>query len=420
MALSDTRIKALKPKKARYEVADDGGLFIEVQPSGAKIWRYRYRLNGRREKVTFGAYPDVPLGGEHGSRERHRKARELVAASKSPAREKQAEKARGGEDESTFAGFAPRFNAEVIAQQKRPDTNRRRLNRHLLPTLGNRRLAEIEASDLLAIVDTLKTKGRIQEARHVLILARSFFAHAIARQRISRNPARDIPMKLIGPAGSRDRTLTPDEIIKLQAALKRATFLNQAYLAAIPLLLLMGCRKGELVGARWEHVDLHKMEWSMPAPKNKIAHVVPLSSQAVDLFRELRKLAGRSPYVLPSLEGRRDKPMAESSLNWALWQITRKRDGKAPLLTIPHFTLHDFRRTASTLLHEMGYPPHVIEKSLGHTVKGVAGVYNKAAYIDERQTMLQQWADYLDGLSGGKVVPLRRGNAARVGLSVGR
>ena len=414
MALSDTKVKALKPKSVPYEVADDGGLFIEVLPSGTKVWRFRYRLNGRREKVTFGAYPDVPLGGEHGARERHRKARELVAAGKSPAREKQTEKARGSEDEATFAGFASRFNAEVIAQQKRPDNNRRRLNRHLLPTLGNRRLEEIEASDLLAIVDTLKTKGRTQEARHVLILARSFFAHAIARQRITRNPARDIPMKLIGAAGSRDRALTPAELVKFRGALERANFLNRAHVAALHLLLLTLCRKGELVSARWEHVDFDKPQWSVPASKQKsaIAHTVPLSRQSVELFRELRKLAGRSPYVLPSLEGRRDKPMAESSLNWALWQITRKRDEKAPLITIPHFTLHDFRRTASTLLHEMGYPPHVIEKSLGHTVKGVAGIYNKAAYLDERQSMLQQWADYLDALSAGNVIPLRRGKAA--------
>ena len=414
MGLSDTRIKALKPKSAPYEVADDGGLFIEVLPSGAKVWRYRYRLNGRRENVTFGTYPDVPLGGEHGARERHRKARELVAAGKSPAREKQAEKARGGEDESTFAGFAPRFMVEIIAQQKRPDNNRRRLNRHLLPTLGNRRLEEIEARDLLAIIGTLKTKGRTQEARHVLILARSFFAHAIARQRITRNPARDIPMKLIGAAGSRDRTLAPAELVKFRGALERANFLNRAHTAALRVLLLTLCRKGELVAARWEHVDFENAQWSVPASKQKSAidHTVPLSRQAVELFRELRKLAGRSPYVLPSLEGRRDKPMAESSLNWALWQITRKRDGKAPLITIPHFTLHDFRRTASTLLHEMGYPPHVIEKSLGHTVKGVAGIYNKAAYIDERQSMLQQWADYLDELASGKVVPFRGVKAA--------
>jgi integrase len=297
----------------------------------------------------------------------------------------------------------------MLSQQKRPDTNRRRLNRHLLPTLRNRRLEEVEAGDLLAILDTLKAKGRIQEARHVLILARSFFAHAIARQRIKRNPASDIPMKLIGAAGSRDRALTSDEIGKLLAVLDRAAFLSPSHPIAMRLLLLTLCRKGELIAAKWEHVDLDKGEWYVPPgnQKSAIPHMVPLSSHAVELFEQLRELAGRSPYVLPSLEGRRDKPMSDTSLNWALWQLTRKRNGKPALLDIPHFTLHDFRRTGSTLLHGNGYVSDVIEKALGHTIKGVRGIYNKASYAPERRAMLQFWANYLDGLTQGKVIPLR-------------
>ena len=168
-----------------------------------------------------------------------------------------------------------------------------------------------------------------------------------------------------------------------------------------------------MIAAKWEHVDLDKAEWYVPPSNQKsaIPHLVPLSTQAVDLFKELRKLAGKSPYVLPSLEGRRDKPMADSSLNWALWQLTRKRDGKAALLTIPHFTLHDFRRTGSTLLHANGYVSDVIEKQLGHTIKGVRGIYNKASYAPERRVMLQFWANYLDGLTQGKVIPLHaKGN----------
>ena len=279
----------------------------------------------------------------------------------------------------------------------------------MLPTLGNRRLDEVEAGDLLPILDSLKAKGRVQEARHVLILARSFFAHAIARQRIKRNPASDIPMKLIGVAGTRDRALEPSEIGKLLAALDQADFLYPAHTIALRLLLLTLCRKGELVAAKWEQVDLDKGEWYVPPSHQKsgIPHLVPLSAQAVELFAALRKLAGRSPYVLPSLEGRRDKPMADSSLNWALWQLTRKRNGKPALLNIPHFTLHDFRRTGSTLLHANGYVSDVIEKALGHTIKGVRGVYNKASYAPERRTMLQFWANYLDGLAKGKVILLR-------------
>ncbi len=135
---------------------------------------------------------------------------------------------------------------------------------------------------------------------------------------------------------------------------------------------------------------------------------------------ELCKLAGKSPYVLPSLEGRRDKPMSDTSLNWALWQITRKRDGKPALLNIPHFTLHDFRRTGSTLLHENGYVSDVIEKQLGHTIKGVRGIYNKASYAPERRTMLQFWANYLDGLTQGKVIPLRAKGRKRASRSMSR
>jgi integrase len=327
----------------------------------------------------------------------------MVAAGKSPARQKQADKMRGGAGDATVGGFAPRFIAEVLSQQRRPDTNRRRLNRHLLPTLGNLRLEEVEAGDLLAILDTLKAKARVQEARHVLILARSFFAHAIARQRIKRNPAGEIPMKLIGAAGSRDRALSDDELAKLLGAIDRADFLCPAYRIALRLLLLTLCRKGELIAAKWEHVDLDKGEWFVPPSNQKsaIPHLVPLPAQAKELFADLRKLAGRSPYVLPSLEGRIDKPMSDTSLNWALWQLTRKRKGNPALLSIPHFTLHDFRRAGSTLLHANGYVSDVIEKALGHTIKGVRGVYNKATYAAERRDMLQFWANYLDGLTQG-------------------
>lgn len=299
----------------------------------------------------------------------------MVAAGKSPARDKQAEKARGGEDEATFAGFAPRFIADVLSQQRRGVTSQRRLNRHLLPTLGNRRIDEIDVGDLLPILDTLKTKGRVQEARQVLILARSIFAHAIARQRIKRNPASEVPMKMIGAAGKRDRALEPDEIGKLLGVLERATFLYPVHRIAPRLLLLTLCRKGELIAAQWEHVDLQKGEWYVPPSNQKsaIPHLVPLSTQAVALFRELRKLAGKSPYVLPSLESRRDKPMAESSLNWALCQLTRKRNDKPALLNIPHFTVHDFRRTGSTLLHANGYVSDVIESNWGTRLAAFGG-----------------------------------------------
>ena len=261
---------------------------------------------------------------------------------------------------------------------------------------------------MLAILDTLKAKGRVQEARYVLISARPFFAHAIAGQWIEHNPATDIPMKMFGTAGSRDRALDVDEIGKLLTAFDRVDFLYPSHPIAMRLLLLTLCRKRELLAAKRAHVDLDRGEWYVPLSNHKSAnpHMVPLSSQAVELFSDLRKLAGHSPYALPSMEGRRDKPTSDTSLNCAPWQLTRKRNGKPAPLNIPHFTLHDFRRTGSTLLHANGYVSDVIEKALRHTIRGARGIYNKASYAPEHRTMLQFWAKYLDGIRQGTVVAL--------------
>lgn len=368
-----------------------------MRPNGTKAFLFRYTLNGRREKLTFGAYPDQSLKD---ARKALDAARTLLAAGKSPLRVKRVTKDRGSDIEATVAGFAPRFIADVIETQKRPNVNKRRMQRHILPTLGALRLDEVEVSHLRPIIDTLKGKGRVQEARHVLILARSLFAHAVGLQHVKHNPARDIVLKSIGAPGERDRALTRDELRQFFAALNAAAFLNPTHVLAMRLLLLTLCRKGELVKARWEHVDFDARTWTAPPEDQKVGipHMVPLSSQALAAFRELKVRAFASPFVLASLDGKLDRPMADSSLNWAQRQLTEKRGDTPPLLIIPHFVLHDFRRTCSTLLHEAGYRTDWIEKSLGHTVPGVRGIYNKAAYLQDRADMLQVWADELDAL----------------------
>ena len=200
MALSYTGIRGYKPTAKPYEVADAHGLFIEVLPTGAKVFRYRYRVNGRREKVTIGAWLDTRSG--HGSlawaREQHAEYRAMVSAGKSPARAKRQAAANAGLDDSTFGGFCEhRYLPEVVALHRRPRTTERRLERHLLPSLKSRLLVEIDVADLLAIVDPIKTSGHIQEARQVLILAKAVFAHAILRQKVTRNPARGRVQRVI-------------------------------------------------------------------------------------------------------------------------------------------------------------------------------------------------------------------------------
>ncbi len=414
---SATGIRGLKPETAPYEAGIEHGLFIEVLPTGAKTFRFRYRLHGRREKVTIGPWLDVKEGAGTlaWARERHDEYRALVAAGKSPARAKRDAIANAGLDDSTFGGFVEtRYLPEVVVNHKRPENDTRRLARHLTPVLKSRLLSEIETADILAIIDPIKAKGRVQEARQVLILAKNVFQHAIVRQKITRNPARDIPLKMIGAAGERERALTPDELRALFGALNAATFLSREHVIGIELLLLTMCRKGELLNAEWSHVDLDAAEWSVPAAlmKGGKAHTVPLSPRAVELFRELKERACGSPFVLPAMLGRRDKPMAESTLNWAMKQITHQRDGKAALLTIPHFTLHDLRRTGSTLLNEAGFNGDWVEYSLAHAIPGVRGKYVRAKWLADRREMLNFWADFLDGLKNGNVIPLRAGKAA--------
>ena len=414
---SATGIRGLKPETTPYEAGIEHGLFVEVLPTGAKTFRFRYRLNGRREKVTIGPWLDVKEGAGTlaWARERHAEYRALVAAGKSPARSKRDAIANAGLDDSTFGGFVThRFLPEVVATHKRPKTSERRLERHLLPALKNRLLAEIETSDILAIIDPIKAKGRVQEARQVLILAKNVFQHAIVRQKITRNPARDIPLKMIGPAGERERALSKDELRALFAAMAAATFLSREHVIAIELLLLTLCRKGELLNSEWSHVDLDAAEWNVPATlmKGGRAHTVPLSPRAVALFRELKDRAGGSPFVLPAMLGRRDKPMADATLNWALKQIAHPRGENAALLTIPHFTLHDLRRTGSTQLNEAGYNADWIEHSLAHATPGNRGKYARLTWLDDRRTMLNFWADFLGGLASGNVVPLRPNRAA--------
>jgi integrase len=168
------------------------------------------------------------------------------------------------------------------------------------------------------------------------------------------------------------------------------------------LLLLTLVRKGELLGARWEHVDLDKAVWEIPADHMKMGkpHVVHLSRQAVELFQELRKLASTSEFVLPGRSSLR-KPFAHNAVNKALKVALQGSD-------IPAFTIHDLRRTASTCLNELGFRSEVIEKALAHELGGVRGVYNKAEYGHERRSMLQSWADYVERLIARNVIPLGR------------
>lgn len=403
MALTDTGIKALKEREKAYQVADGGGLVIEVMPGGAKVWRLRYRLNGRPEKLTIGHYPAVSLAK---ARLRREEAKVAIAEGRSPAREAQATKRAlrdpglGGD---TVAEFAQFWLTEVVEKTtKDPRNVRRYVEKDIVPELGRKHLVDVVPADVLDLCDKIKKRGADQSALAVRNVLKRMFGYAIARQRATTNPAAAIEARFIATAKSRDRALSKDEISKMLRGIYSSN-MRRAHKLALHLLLLTMVRKADLIGAKVNEVE--GSEWHIPDTKTGKPHIVYLSRQAVALFDELRALAGGSPYFLPSRSSLQ-KPISDSTLNVAV---------RALGLEIADFVLHDFRRTASTHLNESGFAPDVVEKALAHTMGGVRGIYNRAEYAEQRKAMLQQWADMVESwvnAKGAEVVTLGIARAA--------
>lgn len=400
MALTDTSIKRLKPKATSYLVSDGQGLGLEILPSGSRSWRYRYRFNGKLEKVSLGHYPAFNLQAARKKRDEYA---EMLAHGRSPARYKQAEKYAVAHTTTVFE-FGERYFTEIVQRDcKDPRPIRRYLDKEIYPRLAEKAVRDITPAEVQAIVFRKRDGGAPSSAGQIRNLLKRMFEYAIANGLVTVNPALSIPMRFITQARSRDRALSPDEIRIYLQTLYQSNIRRQFKLALHQILLTL-VRKSELIFTRWEHVDFETAEWQIPKENSKtgVPHVVYLSRQSIQIFRELHDLAGGSPWVIPSRSSLA-KPFCTTALNQALEGVS---------FSIKPFTIHDMRRTGSTLLHEKGFPSDVIEKALNHTIGGVRGVYNKAQYSDQRRNMLQFWGDYIEGLASEKKVLIGNFNRA--------
>jgi integrase len=395
MALTDTALKALKPQDKPYTVADERGLYVEVFPTGGIVWRFRYRVAGRREKLTLGKYPALTLKNARIKRD---EAAQVAAMDKSPARQKQLAK-QAAADATTVAEFGERFFREIVAKDRQDITiPRRYFDKAIVPAIGGKPVRDVTTEDVRAIIWKKKDEGFDAAAGNIRGVLKRLFDYSMTAGLVSVNPVLALPMRHVHKAKSRDRALSPDEIRAFLVAAFESNIRRQ-FKIGLHLILLTMVRKSELLLARWEHVDLEHAEWHIPAEHSKTGkpHIVFLSRQAVALFKELQALAGGSALVLPG-RGSLTKPFAHNAINNALKVALKGQD-------IPAFTIHDLRRTASTLLHENGWPSDVVEKALNHTIGGVRGVYNRAEYEPQRRDMLQFWADYIEQLlTTGKVI----------------
>lgn len=437
MALTDTKLRNLKAGEKAYQEADEGGLFMEVMPGGAKVWRLRYRIGGRgskQEKVSLGEYPTYSLAEARTWRD---DCKVLVGRGLSPMALKRGdpipegakpevkeiaqaflqnwcwravEKAKAKEAEAlagdTVESFARHWYAEIAEPaNSNPRNIKRVLEKDVYPAIGGKQIADVTVSDVLAITDRIKARGADQMALQARNVLKRLFSYAIAREKVTFNPAAAVESRFIATARSRDVALTSDELGRLLRTIYQSS-MKRSHKLALHLLILCMVRKSELIEARWEELDLSSAIWLIPAERMKMdkPHLVPLSRQAVAMFEELKGLACGSEWVFPS-RGDLHKPISKSTLNVVVRALEHD---------VRDFVIHDFRRTASTNLHEAGFSSDWIEKALAHETGGIRGVYNHARYADQRREMLQWWADFVDAQieEGRKVVIGKFGKAS--------
>ena len=396
MKLNDITCRTAKPfdppSKTPRKLADGEGLYLWVMPNGKKYWRLKYRFNGKPKELAIGVYPEISLKE---ARDKKAEARKLVAEGKDPTLEKKKHKIMAQEDASnTFESIArewyenrkdnwrPRYADEVI----------NRLENDIFPQIGNYPIKDIEPPLLLQVIRKIESRGAHELAKRQLQKCGEIFRYAIACGKAIRDPSADIK-EALKPV--KKEHFASIEIRELPAFLKTLerndARLYQSTRNAIYLILLTFVRTNELINARWDEIDLERKEWIIPADRMKMGkdHIVPLSRQATEILKNQKVLAGHWPLVFPS----NVRPQKSISNNTILGGLKRLGyQGK--------MTGHGFRALAmSAIKQELGYRHEVIDRQLAHQPKSkVTKAYDRAEFLDERRKMMQDWADYIDGI----------------------
>lgn len=386
MKLTAQSVRSAQPKRAPYIVSDGMGLLLHVAASGRKTYRFRYRHGGRQESVKLGEHPQLTLSA---ARTKAEELRTRVGRQQSPAEDARRER-RIADPWTTVEEFGGRWLRDVVRKaRKSPAAMERVLKRDIYPAIGRRPLARVTADEIREIVFRKRDAGHPEAAALIRHTLKRLFEYAQACGLCAENPTTATPAKFVVRHTSRTRTLSHAE---LRAFWQRTAAANvdRRMALALRVILLTLSRKSELRCARWEHIDLERGIWEVPAELSKTGkpHIVYLSRQAVECLQALKALAGRAEVVLPARDAV-TVPEAASTLNH---KMARVRWGFA------HFTPHDLRRTGATILNELGYNADWIEKALNHATRGIRGVYNRAQYGEQRKQMLQEWAGWLEGL----------------------
>jgi len=395
--LTETKIKAAKARQKPYKLTDQRGLHMLITPAGSRLWRFRYVHAGRESMVALGAYPEVSLKA---ARERATDTRKQLADGSDPAAVKRTER---NAQADTFQAIALEWLDKQRFEPATLEKARWTFDSLINPHIGSTPVKALTAPTILEVLRKLEARGVHETAHRTRQRISQVLRYAIATGRAESDPTRDLRGALTPiEVTSRAAITEPGKVGELLRAIHGYQG-DPATCAALKLAALLFVRPGELRGAEWREIDLEAAAWRIPGERMKMGepHLVPLSTQAVAILRELQPLTGKGRFVFPSLRTR-ERPISENTLNAALRRLGYSTE---------EMTSHGFRAMASTLLNEQGYPPDVIELQLAHTERNkVRAAYNRAQRLEERRRMMQTWADYLDALKAGSgnVVPIRR------------
>lgn len=401
---------AAKPKDKPYPLADGGGLFLEVLPGGSKVWRYSYRIDGKRTKVTIGPYPTI---GIKAARDRHEELRKTLLDGINPARQKQiakVERIAQVAQAMTFKTFAEIWVKEKLSTMT--ERSRKQATRWLAndvyPVIGEIPLGDVHPADVLKLLEGMRNTPT--KATTIRSNIERIYQYAAQKLLVSSNPATPMQGLIDRPQAVNYRHLQPSEVRGFLEGV-RTCGAHQGTRLAVEFLMLTVVRKDNVCKARWEHFDLAAKTWTIPGRtvgangfmKMPRPHTVYLSKQAMDILERARALSDTSEWVFPSVH-RLSEPMSEVAINHLFSRLRATGD-------IPEaFKPHGLRATASTMMNEQGIAPDVVETILAHKEKNATrGSYNHATYVKAVTAALQWYADYLDKLvKGGDVVRLRK------------
>ena len=395
--LSDAKIRNTRPSGKPIKLTDGKGLYLEVRPTGAKLWRYRYRIAGRENLFAVGAYPALSLAE---ARAVQVQCRELVKQGIHPSHDRhRARLATCTANANTFEAVAREWLAK-----KRPGWTayytrqvERVLGADAFPYVGSLPIRSVTAAHLLEIVRRVEERGAPTTALTLRQWTSAIFRYAVATLRADTDLAAALKGAIHRPKTRHAKPLSRDQIADFERALNSYGGYRTTVIA-LRLMLLTFVRTVELRMAPWTEIDIDRAEWRISAQRMKMreAHIVPLSRQAVVLLRELSTFTGGRAFLFPNYRNPKT-PMTATTLNRALERMGF--NGKDSV----GFSAHGFRATASTILNETGFRSDVIERQLAHAERSkVRASYNHAEYLEERRSMMQQWADLIDEMVKSK------------------